>query len=181
MKQDLQEVIEIPEGVTVTHENGNWTVAGEKGTINRRIIQPKIAVTVDAKTITLDRKDATQREKRHIFTMRAHIRNMLRGAQEGHTYKLKVCSGHFPMNVSIANGSLTVKNFLGEAVPRVLKLKEGADVKIDGDIITVFGADKEIVGQVAADIEQLTRITNRDTRIFQDGLYIIEKDGSEVL
>ena len=79
------------------------------------------------------------------------------------------------MNVAVNNGVLTIKNFLGESVPRTLKIKDGSDVKVDGQIITVNSTDIEKAGQTAASIEQLTRITNRDRRIFQDGIFIIEK------
>ncbi len=181
MKATIQEQVPIPEGVTASYQNNVLVVEGKAGKVERTLIQPGIAISVKDNVVHLDAPNATQREKRHLYTMRSHIRNMLQGAQEGHTYKLKVCSGHFPMNVSVSGDKLTVKNFLGEAVPRVLSLKQGAVVKLDGDIITVSAPSKEIAGQQAADIEQLTRITNRDRRIFQDGLYIVEKDGRPIL
>jgi large subunit ribosomal protein L6 len=105
---------------------------------------------------------------------------MIKGATEGHVYKLKVCSGHFPMNVAVAGKDFVVKNFLGEKKPRQVAIKEGVDVKVEGEIVTVESCDKELAGQTAADIETLTRITNRDLRIFQDGIYITEKDGKPV-
>lgn len=179
MKPTISEQVPIPEGVSVTYENGEFTVAA-KNTVKRRLYRPEIDVSVSNDVIELSAKDATQREKRQMNTMRSHIRNLLRGATEGHRYKLKICSGHFPMNVSISNGKLEVKNFLGEAVPRRLKIKEHADVKVDGDEIVVVSPYKEVAGSQASDIEQLTRVTNKDRRIFQDGLFIIEKDG-EVL
>mgnify|MGYP001570040019 FL=1 len=84
------------------------------------------------------------------------------------------------MNVSTDGNKLSVKNFLGEKVPRVLELKEGATVKVESPLIYVISSNKEIAGQVSADIEQLTRRPGFDTRIFQDGIYIINKDGKEL-
>ena len=84
------------------------------------------------------------------------------------------------MNVAIANNELVVKNFLGEKVPRTLILKSGAEVKVEGDLIVVESVSKEIAGQISSDIEQLTRRTGYDGRIFQDGIWIIVKDDKEI-
>ena len=46
-----------------------------------------------------------------------------------------------------------------------------------GSSITPVLANKELVGVTASDIELLTKVKNRDRRIFQDGVYIINKDG----
>jgi len=48
-------------------------------------------------------------------------------------------------------------------------------VEVDGEEVTLSGSDKEAVGQTAADIEQLTRVSGKDNRVFQDGVYITQK------
>ena len=84
------------------------------------------------------------------------------------------------MNVSVSGDELIIKNFLGEKIPRKIKLKQGVEVKVDGNTITVSGPDKELVGQVSADIEQKSRRPGFDKRIFQDGIYLIEKAGKKI-
>ncbi len=46
---------------------------------------------------------------------------------------------------------------------------------MDGEELTISGPSIEDVGQTAADIEQLTRVSGKDTRVFQDGVYITQK------
>jgi large subunit ribosomal protein L6 len=50
-----------------------------------------------------------------------------------------------------------------------------SSVAVQGDELIVAGINKEHVGQTAANIEQATRIKRRDPRVFQDGIYCIEK------
>ena len=105
---------------------------------------------------------------------------MLSGVKDGHKYVLKICAGHFPMNISMSGNQLIVKNFLGEKFPRVLQIKQGVTVKVEGDKVNVDSPDKELAGTTASDIEGLTRRPGFDTRIFQDGIYMIIKDGKEL-
>jgi large subunit ribosomal protein L6 len=135
--------------------------------------------TKENKILIKSRKN-TKREKKLIGTLKANLKNMFKGSSELHKYSLKVCSGHFPMKVEVKEDTLTISNFIGEKFPRKLKLKEGVNVKVEGDMVNVESVDKSLAGQTAADIEQLTRRTNYDTRIFQDGIYVINKDGKEI-
>lgn len=176
----VQKEIEIPEGIKVDVKDKCLTAEGKKGTVSREWNNPKINVNVEEGKIVVYSDKPTNREKKAVFTLTAHIKNMLKGVTEGHLYSLKICSGHFPMNVSISNNQISVKNFLGEKIPRVYNIKEGAEVKIDGETVTVESCSKEIAGDTAASIERLTKITNRDRRIFQDGIYITVKDGKEI-
>jgi large subunit ribosomal protein L6 len=172
---NLIEKLEAPEGVQIELEGTLVKMKGPKGETERRFIIPKLQLTKEDNSLVISAKNATKRERTLTGTTKAHIKNMFTGVTEGHTYELKICSGHFPMNVSLSGDTLSVKNFLGEKVPRVIKIKEGAKAKLDGEKITVESVDIEKAGQAAADIEQLTRITNKDIRIFQDGIYIIKK------
>jgi len=172
--------IEIPEGMEVKIDAGLVTVKGKKGECSKKLIDPWIEMKVEGKEVVFTPKKHTKREKTMLWTYVSHFENMLKGASEGHVYRLKICSGHFPMNVSISGNEFIVNNFLGEKKPRIVKIKEGATVKIEGEIVVVESTSKETAGQTAADIETLTKITNRDLRIFQDGIYITEKDGKPV-
>ena len=110
----------------------------------------------------------------------AHIENMLKGVKNKFEYQLKVCSSHFPMTVKVENGKIIVKNFLGEKVDREKEIPKEVEVEVKKDLITVKSVDKELAGQAAANFETITKIRNRDIRIFQDGIYIINKAGREI-
>jgi large subunit ribosomal protein L6 len=177
---ELKETIAIPQGVTATAHGTTMTIKGAKGEVTRVVGSKAVQVTVEGDHIVLSAKKATKKEKRTLETNAAHIRNMVKGAQHGHVYKLKICSGHFPMSVALKGDVFEVKNFIGEAVPRALKIIPGVKVTIAGADITVESVYKEHAGNQAAAIELLTRRPGYDTRVFQDGIYIVEKDGKKV-
>ncbi len=171
---------ELPNGVTATITDGLMTIKGPKGESNRNMKDPQIKIKQVGNNITFSAETDTKRRIRVINSLAAHLKNMIKGVQEPYQYRLKICSGHFPMNVSISGDQLIVKNFLGEKCPRTLKLKKGATVKIEGDQILVESPNKELAGQQASDIELITAKRNRDLRVFQDGIYMIEKAGEKI-
>lgn len=177
MKHDIQEELEIPHGVDVKLHNGVFTVKGPKGEVVRELKSPTIKSEISGNVIKFESSGSTQREKKLVMTFMAHLGSMFEGVQRGHTYKLKVCSSHFPMTVAVKAGQLEIKNFIGETVPRHARIPQGVNVKVDGQVIVVEGVNKEVVSQTAARIEQVTKRPGFDKRIFQDGIFIIEKDG----
>lgn len=174
----IREII-LPENVTVSVNDKLLVIKGLKGELSRSLGRHRIKIKIESNKILLESERDTKTNKKIVGSLTAHIKNMMTGIQQGHSYVLKICSGHFPMNASVSGNKFIVKNFLGEKVPRTLQLKEGATVKIEGDLIHVTSPSKETAGQVSADIEQLTRRPGYDTRIFQDGIYITNKDGKE--
>ena len=105
---------------------------------------------------------------------------MLQGVKEKFEYKLKVVFSHFPITVEVSGNTATIKNFLGEKIPRICALPQGAEVEVNKDDITVKSVSKEIAGQAAANLETATKIRMKDRRIFQDGIYIIDKAGRPI-
>ncbi len=179
-KKEITETLELPEKVSAKVDGAMVELSGPKGGFKRNISDPLVEIKAEGKNVKIHAVSNTKKAKTRAFTFKAHIKNMIKGVTEGHYYELKICASHFPMNVSVSGKDFIVKNFLGEKTPRKFRIKDGAAVKVDGTKVTVEGIDKEIVGQTAADIEQLCRITNRDRRVFQDGIYIVNKDGKEM-
>ncbi len=180
MKKELFQEIEIPEGVEVTLEETKLNVKGPEGENNREFKIGRLDFEVKDGKIVLGNKISTKVEKKMMNTITAHIKNMIKGVQEKFEYKLKVCHSHFPFTVKMDGNKILIKNFLGEKVDRLGKVPEGVEVDIKKDIITVSSVNRELAGQGAANFEAITKIRGRDTRIFQDGVYIINKCGREM-
>ncbi|MFA5142412.1 MAG: 50S ribosomal protein L6 [Candidatus Woesearchaeota archaeon] len=180
MKKDtvMDNDLEIPQGIEARVEHNKVFIKGPKGSLEREFLSKSIVISKDSNLIKFTARPANKRNKTMMNTFMAHIRNMLNGVVNGYSYSLKVCSGHFPITVALKGNELSVKNFLGEKIPRVVKINSDVKVKVEGDKITVEGIDIEKTGQCAASIEQSTRITNRDRRIFQDGIWITSKPGA---
>jgi len=172
--------IEVPEKVEAKLDDGIIFVKGPKGECGKKISNPLIGIEIKEGKVILTPKTSRKISKMIIGTLRAHIKNMFNGVKNGHVYNLKICSGHFPMNVSVNKNEFIIKNYFGEKIPRILKIKSGVKVNIEGDAVTVEGVDKELCGQVAADIERLASRKGYDMRVMQDGIYITNKGGKEI-
>ena len=167
--------IEIPDDVSAETDHLELTVEGPNGSVTRRLWYPDIEVAVEdgAVVIASDNEDA--KTNATVGTFESHVANMIHGVTEGWEYTMEVYYAHFPMQVNVEGDEVVIENFLGESAPRRTPIRGDTDVQIDGETVTLTGSDKEAVGQTAADIEQLTKVTDKDTRVFQDGVYIVEK------
>jgi large subunit ribosomal protein L6 len=105
---------------------------------------------------------------------------MVKGVNSGFTYHLKAFYSHFPMTLKVEGDVLKVNNYFGEKVPRKAALpwspaEVTVEVKNKVEVV-VSGADKEKVGQTAANIERSAVVKKRDRRVFQDGIYLVNKE-----
>jgi len=177
MREDIEEIIEVPANVDVSLD-GALTMKGPKGEVKRTFVFP---LELNGKKIRLFFKKGTKNQKKMIMTTRAHINNMIKGVLEGYEYNLQICFVHFPMTVKVEKNEVFVKNFLGESKERKAHILSNVEVKIAGDKVTVTSPDKEAAGQTAANIELSTRITNRDRRVFQDGIWMTKTPDKNIL
>ena len=171
--------IQIPEGVEVVIEGRKVKVTGPIGEIERELWHPGVRIGIDKNMneVVIRTENARKKLKAIAGTFASHIKNMITGVKEGFFYRLKAVHAHFPMQIAVTKDGkgVSISNFLGERRPRIAKLMDGVKVEIRGSEILVSGVDKEAVGQSAANIEQATRIKGYDPRVFQDGIYLVEK------
>jgi len=180
MDKDLDKIVEIPEGVTVTIEGNKFTVKKDGKEVARKFKMVRTDAKVEGKGVKIHVRRATRREAKMLGTIVAHLKNMIKGVQEDYEYKLEIANVHFPMNVKVDGDKITIKSFLGETVERIAKIHKDAKVDIQGNQIAVTSFNIEAAGQTAANIEKATKLTGRDRRIFQDGIFITEKPSGKI-
>jgi len=176
----IERTVEIPEGVEVSIEGDDVrgylvTVKGPKGENSRLLKFRDVHVAKEDKKIRVYTESMKSKQRAMVGTFAAHVSNLVKGVTEGFQYKLKVLYSHFPIKLRVEGKDVVIENFLGEKHPRKARIFGRCDVKIRGNEIAVEGIDKEECGQTAANLEQTTRIKNLDVRVFQDGIYIVEK------
>lgn len=174
----LYEEIEIPREISAVIKD-NFLILKKDDKELKRKLNDLINFNIEGNKIVIISERDRRIEKRLFGTFSAHIKNMINGLIKGFIYKLQIANVHFPMNVAYnkENNEIIVKNFLGEKKDRIIKLVPDVEVKIDKDIIELKSFDIEKAGQVATNIEKGTKVRNKDKRIYQDGIFIIEKPG----
>lgn len=180
MNKDLERVVEIPEGVEVNVSGNNISVKCGEKELGQGFDFGKIKIVIKDDKIILTAKGATRRESKMIGTIWAHLKNMIKGMNENFVYELEICNVHFPMNVKAEENRVVIKSFLGETTQRIAKILPNVKVDIKGSKITVSSNYIEAAGQTAANLEKATRLTGRDRRIFQDGIFITSKCGRAI-
>jgi|TARA_B110000444_G_scaffold199823_1_gene191253 large subunit ribosomal protein L6 len=171
--------ISLPEGVNASLDGNNVTISKDGNSVSREFRHPRVDVkNVDGSLQVFC--DLPRRSERALAgTWNAHLTNMVKGIDTGFEYRLQAVYSHFPMTIKVQGNQLTVTNLFGEKVPRVAKLPwspSEVEVRVENktDVI-VKGADREKVGQTAANIERSCVIKKRDRRVFQDGIYVVSK------
>lgn len=175
MVKDIARTIEIPEGISVSFSQDVLTVKGPLGTVERKLWYPGVKIDVREGEVVVDAVSSRKEQKAMVGTFTSHIKNMIKGVNEGFECKMSIVYSHFPMQVKVDGKSFIIGNFLGEKKPRVAKILGETKVKVSGNEVTITGINKEDVGQTAANIEQKTKIRRFDPRVFQDGIYIVQK------
>ena len=170
--------IQIPDEVSAEISTLDLTVEGPNGSVTRTLWYPSVTVSVEGDEIVITTDEDDAKTNATVGTFESHVSNMLHGVTEGWEYEMEVYYAHFPMQVDVEGDEVVIENFLGERSERRTPLRGDTEVQVDGEVVTLSGPSKEDVGQTAADIEQLTRVTDKDNRVFQDGVYITQKPQS---
>ena len=167
--------IQTPEDVSAEVDHLELTVEGPNGSVTRRLWYPDVSVSVDGDDVVIEADAEDAKTNSTVGTFESHVENMIHGVTDGWEYEMEVFYSHFPMQVAVEGDEVVIENFLGEKAPRRTTIHGETEVAVDDEQLVLSGPSKDDVGQTAADIEQLTKVSGKDTRVFQDGVYITTK------
>jgi large subunit ribosomal protein L6 len=144
--------VEIPGGVQVDVKGSNVHVKGPKGEL-KRTFSPLIGIKKDGNVITVERKSDAPAERALHGTTRAVIANMVHGVNTGFEIVLEVEGVGYRAELKGKNLILNV----GYSHPVEMEPPEGISFEADSKTrqIKVLGYDKEVVGQVAANVRKV--------------------------
>lgn len=138
----------LPKGVEVKIEGNLYTVKGPKGTLTREF-SDVIKINVLENEITFERPNDEPKVRALHGTTRANLHNMVVGVSEGFTKKLELIGVGY--RVQASGKGLTLA--LGYSHPVEIAPVEGIHFVVEGNTkITVEGIDRQLVGQIAANI-----------------------------
>jgi large subunit ribosomal protein L6 len=146
--------ITVPGGVDVSIAGGSVTVKGPKGTLSRTI-PGAITVRQDEGTLLVERPDDA-RESRSLHGLtRTLVSNMVVGVTDGFSKELEIIGVGYRAE---AQGPSTLRLALGFSHPVLVNAPEGVTFETPSQTrVIVRGIDKEVVGQVAANIRAIRK------------------------
>jgi large subunit ribosomal protein L6 len=146
--------IAVPGGVDINIADGAVTVKGPKGTLSRTI-PGAITVRRDEGNLLVERPDDA-RENRSLHGLtRTLVSNMVVGVTDGFTKELEIIGVGYRAE---AQGPTSLRLALGFSHPVVVAAPEGVTFETPSQTrIIVKGIDKEVVGQVAANIRSIRK------------------------
>ena len=164
----------IPANVTVTRENGVLTVKGPKGTLTKEM-KDDVFFTFEGNTLTLA-PGKTDAAKALWGTYAAHVRNMITGVTEGYIKILEIEGVGYRAEIKGKDISMN----LGFSHPVIIPIPEGITAEVVKNVITLGGADKDALGQFAANVRKVKKPEPyKGKGIRYRGEFIIRKQGKK--
>ncbi len=145
----------VPAGVKVTHDALLLTVAGPKGTLTFTM-HPHVMVAdvEDGKQLLVSVANPQEKLDRSLWGLTHKlVKNMLEGVTTGFSKQLELVGIGF--KVAAVGSKLTLE--LGFSHPVHFELPKGVEVKLEKNVVTLMGPDKQLVGQTAAQIRKLRK------------------------
>ena len=148
MSRVAKKPVVLPQGVTTTIDGDKVTVKGAKGTL-AIALRPGLKLVQEGQTVQVEVATPAHDALMHAGSLRANLANSVEGVSKGYEKKLELVGVGYRAQAQGKNLNLT----LGFSHPVVYVAPEGITIETPSQTeIVVKGADKQSVGQVAADI-----------------------------
>lgn len=143
-----KQIIEIPQGTTVSVADGVYTVKGPKGEL-KKAFRDDVVITIDGDKITFVPKDAKSKLGNALWgTYASILGNMIQGVNTPYSKKLEIQGVGYKVEM---NGK-QLKFALGFSHDVLIDISDSLDVVVEKNTISVTGIDKEEVGRFAANV-----------------------------
>jgi len=144
--------IAIPDKVEISLTGNHIKVKGPKGELAREL-SDVVAVAIEDKQIIVSRPDESRQARSHQGLTRSLVANMVTGVTAGFTRTLEING----VGYRAEQRGTFIRFDLGYSHPILFELPKGVDAAVKQTVVTLSGADKELVGQVAAAIRNLRK------------------------
>ncbi|MDK6233677.1 50S ribosomal protein L6 [Aerococcus sp. UMB10185] len=145
--------VTIPSNVTIDVQDHTLTVKGPKGELTRTF-DPQITINVEENEITFERPNNQKNVRALHGTTRALVNNMVQGVSEG--FKKTLLLQGVGYRAQAQGNKLTLS--VGLSHPAEFDIPEGIEVDLPSNTeINISGADKDLVGQFAANVREIRR------------------------
>jgi len=151
-----KKIIVIPEGVEVTITGEVFAVKGKKGEMSQNFESKYVSVTQENGEVTVNRADDTKASRSRHGLYRSLFQNLIEGVNEGFEKSLEVRG----VGYRVAQKGQALEFNLGFSHPITFDLPDGVNVTFDEknqNIFTLASVNKQLVGQVAANIRKLKK------------------------
>ena len=144
----------VPSGVDVAIDGSLVTVKGPKGTLSHTVVTP-ITVSKDDGVLTVTRPDDERESRARHGLTRTLVNNMVVGVTDGYEKKLEIVGVGYRV---LSKGPTQLEFQLGYSHSITFNAPEGITFTVDGPTrLGVQGIDKQLVGEVAANIRKLRK------------------------
>ena len=143
----------LPQGVEAKIEERTITVKGPKGELSFDFGY-KVDVKINEGEVVVEQKESTKQGKSMWGTARARINNLVVGGTKGFEKKLELNGVGYKM--AVQGNKLNLH--LGYSHPINKDIPQGLEVSVDKDALVIKGADKQLVGEFAAETRRLRKV-----------------------
>lgn len=166
--------MEIPEGITVNIQGTSIETKGSLGSNKRAFNDSLIKVSKKENRLIIEITKVSGLLKKAAKTQisfKRELENDMKGVNTLFEKRMRVVFAHFPITVEVKGDKVYINNIIGERVPRISDIVGTTKVEAKGQNVRVYGTSLDDVSQTAANIRQICKIRNKDSRVFQDGVY----------
>jgi large subunit ribosomal protein L6 len=148
MSRVAKNPVTLPKGVTATVDGQTVTVKGAKGSLSLPV-RHGLSLLQDGQSVRVEVAERSKESLMHAGSLRAHLANLVRGVSQGYEKKLELVGVGYRAQAQGRSLNLT----LGFSHPVVYQAPDGVTIETPSQTeVLIKGADKQQVGQVAAEI-----------------------------